>query len=149
MIEKRQRHNAISKIIKSEKIDSQDLLLDRLLEYGFDVTQATLSRDLKALTVYKKPDGAGNYSYLLPEVTVVPVNSDLFLAGYKSIAFSGNMGVVKTIPGYAASIASIIDSRDITDILGTVAGDDTIMIVLKQGADYEVVENQILKKVKI
>ena len=149
MIEKQRRHSAISKIVKSEKIDSQELLLGRLLESGFEVTQATLSRDLKSLAVFKKPDGAGNYSYSLPEDAAVTVSNDLFLAGYKSIVFSGNMVVVKTIPGYAASIASIIDGRGIADILGTIAGDDTIMIVIKRGADYKAVENRILKKAKI
>ncbi len=146
MVEKQERHNAITEIINSEKIDNQELILKRLLESGFNITQATLSRDLKVLAVFKKPDGTGSYIYSLPEDTSVPVNNDLFLAGYKSIEFSGNLGVVKTIPGYAASIASIIDSRNIEEILGTVAGDDTIMIVLKQGADYKLVENRILNK---
>jgi len=146
MVEKQERHNAITEIINSEKIDNQELILKRLLESGFNITQATLSRDLKVLAVFKKPDGTGSYIYSLPEDTSVPVNNDLFLAGYKSIEFSGNLGVVKTIPGYAASIASIIDSRNIEEILGTVAGDDTIMIVLKQGADHKLVENRILNK---
>jgi transcriptional regulator of arginine metabolism len=146
MVEKQERHNAITEIINSEKVDNQELILKRLLESGFNITQATLSRDLKVLAVFKKPDGTGSYIYSLPEDTSVPVNNDLFLAGYKSIEFSGNLGVVKTIPGYAASIASIIDSRNIEEILGTVAGDDTIMIVLKQGADYKLVENRILNK---
>ena len=146
MREKQERHDAISEIIKSEKIYNQEVLLEKLIKTGFNITQATLSRDLKALAVYKKPDGAGKYYYSLPEAAAVPLNNDLFLAGYKSIAFSGNLGIVKTLPGYAGSIASIIDNRDIEDILGTVAGDDTIVIVLKENADKSLVENRILNR---
>jgi transcriptional regulator of arginine metabolism len=146
MKQRHERHNAISGIITSEKIDNQEELLLKLVKSGFNVTQATLSRDLKALAVYKKPDSAGGYYYSLPEDAAVPPNNDLFLSGYKSIAFSGNTGVVKTLPGYAASIASIIDSRNIDDILGTVAGDDTIIVVLKEGADRNKVESGILRR---
>lgn len=147
MKEKQERYNAISGIIKAEKIDNQEVLLEKLIKQGFNITQATLSRDLKALAVYKKPDGAGGYNYELPVDTKLPLKNDLFLAGYKSIAFSGNTGVVKTLPGYAGSIASIIDNRNIEEILGTVAGDDTIIIVLKEGADKLKVEKTILNRI--
>jgi transcriptional regulator of arginine metabolism len=146
MKEKQERHSVITGIITSEKIDSQEELLDKLIRAGFNITQATLSRDLKALGIYKKPDSSGEYYYSLPEHASVPPNNDLFLSGYKSIAFSGNTCIVKTIPGYAASVAAVIDSRSIQGILGTVAGDDTIIIVLIEGADRRKIETEILNR---
>ncbi|NOY96171.1 MAG: arginine repressor [Chlorobi bacterium] len=143
------RHLAIRKIISGGGISSQEDLLHKLKSKGFSLTQATLSRDLKVLQVAKIPDREKSYIYVIPELTRGNSNSETsmvnFLAdGFKGIQFSGSLAVVKTIPGYASSIASVIDSANSWEILGTIAGDDTILIVLKEGVSKRDVINGLI-----
>jgi len=136
---KSNRLDAIKMIISSKEIGSQDELLGELREAGFELTQATLSRDLKQLKVAKAASMNGNYVYVLPNDTMYKRAVDVSLRdmmdtqGVKSLEFSGNLAVVKTRPGYASSIAYDIDAREVFEILGSVAGDDTIMLVLREG----------------
>jgi len=115
-------------------------LLTALKNEGFQLTQATLSRDLKQLKVAKAATMRGNYVYVLPNDTMYKrvttphsIREMQQVPGFLSINFSGNIGVIKTRPGYASSIAYNIDNNHIDEILGTIAGDDTIFIVVKQG----------------
>lgn len=128
-------------IISSAEISSQEQLVTALEKKGFRLTQPTLSRDLKLLKVAKSVTASGKYAYVLPAVSAYKrVSSALQTAelkqlpGFVSIRFSGNMCVIKTKPGYAGSIAYNIDRGDIPYILGTVAGDDTILMVIDQNA---------------
>lgn len=137
---KSNRLDAIKMIISSKEIGSQEELLIELRNGGFELTQATLSRDLKQLKVAKAASMNGNYVYVLPNDTMYKRATDthtlqdmMKLAGFKSMEFSGNMAVIKTRPGYASSLAYDIDNRDFADVLGTVAGDDTIVLVLREG----------------
>ena len=136
---KSNRLDAIKMIISSKEIGSQDELLGELREAGFELTQATLSRDLKQLKVAKAASMNGNYVYVLPNDTMYKRAVDTSLRemmdtqGVKSLEFSGNLAVVKTRPGYASSIAYDNDAREVFEILGSVAGDDTIMLVLREG----------------
>ena len=127
-------------IISSQQLGSQEELLAALQKEGFRLTQATLSRDLKQLKVAKAASMSGNYVYVLPNETMYKrvstpnsVREMMEVPGFLSINFSGNMGVIKTRPGYASSIAWNIDNSDIPQILGTIAGDDTIFIVIREG----------------
>ncbi len=138
---KKERLEAIRLIVSSREIGSQEELLNALRKEGFTLTQATLSRDLKQLKVAKAASMRGNYVYVLPNVTMYKrvstpgqIKEMLRVPGFLSITFSGNIGVIKTRPGYASSIAYNIDSGNIPYILGTIAGDDTIMIVIKEEA---------------
>ncbi len=138
---KKERLEAIRLIVSSREIGSQEELLNALRKEGFSLTQATLSRDLKQLKVAKAASMRGNYVYVLPNVTMYKrvstpgqIKEMLRVPGFLSITFSGNIGVIKTRPGYASSIAYNIDSANIPYILGTIAGDDTIMIVIKEEA---------------
>mgnify|MGYP003462305209 CR=1 FL=1 len=144
MKSKNNRLDAIKMIISSKEIGSQDELLQELTREGFQLTQATLSRDLKQLKVAKAASMNGRYVYVLPNETMykrVPTprmaSEMLRIPGYRSINFSGNMGVIRTRPGYASSIAYNIDNGHIDEILGTIAGDDTIFIVIKEGVTQE------------
>ena len=141
---KNNRLEALRMIISSQELGSQDELLNALKGEGFQLTQATLSRDLKQLKVAKAATMRGNYVYVLPNDTMYKrvstphsVREMLQVPGFVSIDFSGNMGVIKTRPGYASSIAYNIDNSQIDEILGTIAGDDTIFVVLKQGVTQE------------
>ena len=145
---KNDRLEALRMIISSQELGSQDELLEALKKEGFQLTQATLSRDLKQLKVAKAATMRGNYVYVLPNDTMYKrittprsVHEMMQVPGFLSIHFSGNMGVIKTRPGYASSIAYNIDNNHIDEILGTIAGDDTIFIVIKQGTTKdEVIE---------
>ncbi len=137
---KAQRLAAIKNIITANKVGSQDELLALLGEAGFLTTQATLSRDLKYLKVAKVPHPDKGYVYELPQGPIVKsvgedVNEDFPLSGVESIDFSGNMAVIRTRPGFAPSIASVIDSHEPYEVLGTIAGDDTILLVNREGVD--------------
>ena len=117
-------------------IDSQEKLLVELHTQGYEMTQATLSRDLKILKVAKVPNGKQGYRYIIPEGinTSQPVSKTNFLAdGFRDIQFSGNLAIIKTQPGYASSIAVVLDSAEPYEVLGTIAGDDTILIVMREG----------------
>ena len=145
---KNDRLEAIKLLISSQEIGSQKELLEALEAEGFIVTQATLSRDLKQLKVAKAASMNGRYVYVLPNETMyrrvqkpLPAREMMLTPGFLAIQFSGNIGVIKTRPGYASSIAYNIDNSDIPEILGTIAGDDTIMIVVKEGVqEFEIID---------
>jgi len=142
---KSNRLATIRMLISSREMSSQNDVLEALKKEGYDITQATLSRDFKRMKVAKAATIKGNYVYVLPSETMYHrVNRPAMSAsqlmntpGFLSINFSGNMGVIKTRPGYASSIAYNIDNTDIPEILGTIAGDDTIFIALREGVRRE------------
>lgn len=145
---KEDRIETIKMLISSKEIGSQKELLDELKKEGFELTQATLSRDLKQLKVAKAASMNGKYVYVLPNETMYrrvhnPASAREMMRtpGFLSINFSGNIGVIKTRPGYASSIAYNLDNSDIPEILGTIAGDDTIFIVIKAGvSEHEITD---------
>ena len=141
---KNNRLEALRLIISSQQLGSQDELLNALQKEGFKLTQATLSRDLKQLKVAKAASMSGNYVYVLPNETMYKrvstpnsIREMMKVPGFVSINFSGNMGIIKTRPGYASAIAWNIDSSDIPQILGSIAGDDTIFVVIREGVSHE------------
>ncbi|HIZ02316.1 MAG TPA: arginine repressor [Candidatus Bacteroides merdipullorum] len=135
---KADRQDAIKMIISSQEIGSQEELLQALAQEGFGLTQATLSRDLKQLKVAKAANVHGRYVYVLPNDVLYKRPSHQTAGemmqsnGFISLQFSHNIAIVRTRPGYASSIAYDIDNRDCPAILGTIAGDDTIMLVLAE-----------------
>lgn len=144
MKSKKDRLETLRLIISSQEMGNQEELLAALRKEGYVVTQATLSRDLKQLKVAKAATMRGNYIYVLPNVTMykrvstpAQVKEMMQVPGFLSIHFSGNMGVIKTRPGYASSIAYNIDTSHISCILGTIAGDDTIFIVVAEGTQQK------------
>jgi transcriptional regulator of arginine metabolism len=132
------RLEAIRRLIRTEKIKSQDTLLEHLEREGFAVTQATLSRDLKLLKVGKISDGRGSYVYTL---TDDDERQDMdnsyihdFLRGCISIDWSGNIVVIKTHSGHSDPVAVALDSMGLEEILGTIAGNDnTVALFLREG----------------
>lgn len=151
MKEKDERLLALKEIIRNNKIDSQDVLIRKLQEKGFELTQATLSRDLRAIKVGKISDGWSGYYYSLPEKDGVGDEQMGFIhdvrRGVVSIEFSGNIGVIKTISGHANSVAYALDALGMPEILGTLAGDDTIFVLLREGMTKEDLLQEFRKKV--
>ncbi len=141
MRERQNRLTKIKELIKLHRIDSQDMLLELLVKEGYSVTQATLSRDLKMLKVGKISDGWSGYYYALPDNDLISESEKSYIQdvrrGVLSIEFSNNIGVIKTRQGHADSVALALDILSIPEILGTVAGDDTIFIILREGMTKE------------
>ena len=140
-ITKKDRLAALRLIVTSSELGSQDEVIRALARQGIVAAQATLSRDMKQLKIVKTANADGQYVYAITEETAyrrvhkphAPVDI-LPAPGFKSIQFSGNMAVIRTRPGFASSIASNIDSSNLKDVLGTIAGDDTIFLVIREGA---------------
>lgn len=147
MKSKNSRLDAIKIIISSKEVGSQEELLQELAKEGFQLTQATLSRDLKQLKVAKAASMNGNYVYvntMYKRMTEQHSASEMLMHnGFISIEFSANLAVIKTRPGYASSLAYDIDNRNFDEILGTIAGDDTIMLVIREGCTRAGVKNAL------
>jgi transcriptional regulator of arginine metabolism len=131
---KNERLDAISLIIRTEKIRNQEELLKRLHENGFAVTQATLSRDIKQLKIARVHDEDNAYVYRPVDTPATALPQEKHIP---SLEFSGSLAVIKTRPGYAMGIASDIDSCAPQEILATIAGDDTILVVPREGYTRE------------
>ncbi|MFW5644590.1 MAG: arginine repressor [Bacteroidota bacterium] len=148
MKNKNERLLQIRRLINNERIASQEELLNLLKEKGFSMTQATLSRDLKHLRVSKVFDEEKGYIYFLPEEdnhsSVTPW-SGFLIEGFVSLEFAQGLFVMKTLPGYANSIGSAMDSMNLIEIAGTIAGDDTILIIPRDGVKKEDIQNQLGK----
>lgn len=136
MSNRNERLMAIRRLISSRNISSQEALLRLLKEKGFEMTQATLSRDLKYLKVAKMPDDKEGYVYILPDKEQVieePVAGGAGYGGLISIDFAQGMAILRTLPGHAGSIAYTIDNLNAYEIAGTIAGDDTILLIPRDG----------------
>ena len=134
---KRSRQEKMLELISRYEIDTQDELIARLRECGFDVTQATVSRDIRELKIAKMMTGKGTYRYVLPKAASggsAPKFSTALVDSIVSVESACNIVVIKTYPGLANAVAVGIDHMNFSQILGCVAGDDTIMIATR---DYE------------
>jgi transcriptional regulator of arginine metabolism len=123
---------AIEKIIENHEISSQDELIRKLRKEGIICTQATLSRNLRQLGVLRVPNGKGGYRYSLSGITgqAAGVMSGLgIVSAIRSMIDANSMIVMKTIPGHANSVAVTIDGSGRFEIAGTIAGDDTLLII--------------------
>ncbi|MBP5158119.1 MAG: ArgR family transcriptional regulator [Treponema sp.] len=148
MKERLSRLKTVRKLIKNNRIESQEELLGYLQKDGFDVTQATLSRDLKLLKVGKVSDGHSGYVYTLPDDDDRRESEQIFvqdfLRGYVSIEFSGNIVVIKTFGGHADSVSQALDAFNMEEIIGTIAGENCIFICLRQDISFD----QFMKSLK-
>ena len=143
---KNSRHNKILQIIAEHNIETQDELISKLCDSGFDVTQATVSRDIKQLQLVKIATDDGKYKYALPRKDDTTSN-----AKFKNILYetaisaqnSENIVVIKTYPGMANAAAAAVDALAGEMIIGCIAGDDTIFIVVKDDDQAELFANTI------
>ncbi len=128
------RQSEIIALINENEIEKQDELSERLREKGYMVTQATISRDIRELGLIKVTGSTGKYKYALPRREQVPINSkfrNLLIETVTGLDCANNIAVVKTCAGMASGAAAAIDSMSHNDIVGSVAGDDTIIIVMR------------------
>ena len=132
------RQNKIVELIASEAIDTQERLAERLKDSGYDVTQATVSRDIKELQLVKTMTPDGKYRYALPDTTGSQ-QSERFVRIFKNTVQSavpaGNIAVIKTLPGCANAACEAIDSLGFPHIVGSIAGDNTVFLVCDDAAN--------------
>ncbi|MCD7033214.1 transcriptional regulator ArgR [Metabacillus sp. GX 13764] len=144
---KGQRHIKIREIITHNDIETQDELVDCLKNGGYNVTQATVSRDIKELHLVKVPMMDGRYKYSLPADQRFNPLAKLkrsLIEAFVKIDHAGHMIVMKTLPGNANAIGALIDNLDWDEILGTICGDDTILIICRSPEDTNVISERFL-----
>jgi transcriptional regulator of arginine metabolism len=128
------RHAKILDIIETYEIETQDELAERLREIGMDVTQATISRDIKELRLVKVLTTGGRYRYSAIHPDSGSMNDRLLVIikqAFVSCDYANNILVIKTLPGMAQAVAATMDSLGWNDIVGTIAGDDTMLVVCR------------------
>lgn len=142
---KPQRHAAIMELVRESRVPSQEVLRELLGRRGIDVAQATLSRDIRELGLVKVPEGNGGSVYTLPvgATDVTPALARLLPSLYLGSDGVENLLVVKTVVGGAQPIAVGIDWEEWPEVLGTVAGDDTILIILRHPSQLALVVKRI------
>ena len=147
---KRNRQEAILRVISQYEVETQQELPQRLKEEGFEVTQATVSRDIRDMKLSKMPTGEGHQKYVRfhnDEKHLSGKYVNVLKEGFVSIDMAQNILVVKTVSGMAMAVAAAIDAMKYPEIVGTIAGDDTIMMAVRTVEDTKSLMNQILQLV--
>jgi transcriptional regulator of arginine metabolism len=145
------RHAKILELIEKYQIETQEELADKLKELGMDVTQATVSRDIKELRLIKVMVDGDHYKYAPISHTEGAVMNKLltiFTESFVSCDYANNIVIVKTLPGMAQASASAMDSLKWTEVVGTIAGDDTIMVVCRAEKIAEELVSKFSKMIK-
>lgn len=144
---KGQRHIKIRELITDHDVETQDDLVTELRNLGYNVTQATVSRDIKELHLVKVPMADGKYKYSLPaDQRFNPLEKlrRLIMDAFVKIDTASHFIVLKTLPGNANAVGALIDNLDWQEILGTLCGDDTCLIICRTSEDAEKIKDQLL-----
>jgi transcriptional regulator of arginine metabolism len=144
---KAQRHIKIREIIANKDIETQEELVEELKKAGYNVTQATVSRDIKELHLVKVPTNDGRYKYSLPaDQRFNPLQKlkRMLTESFVGIEKSENLIVMKTLPGNANAVGALIDNLDWPEIIGTIAGDDTILIICRDREKVPEIVNRFI-----
>jgi len=135
------RHDLIQSIIRARKVRSQEELACLLAAEGVRTTQATLSRDLRKMQISKQRDAIGGYYYTLPDSARtsqgILLSDSRACESITSIDFSGQLCVIKTLPACANMVGALVDEHSHPDMMGTVAGDDTLLLALRKNYNYK------------
>lgn len=135
---KKDRHQRIKEIISTRDVETQEELAEALRAEGFAVTQATVSRDIRELKLSKLPAGDGRQKYVSIKHGEAPLGDRyvrVLREGYHSMDMAQNILVMKTVSGMAMAVAAAIDSLKLPEVVGSIAGDDTIMIAVRTVED--------------
>jgi transcriptional regulator of arginine metabolism len=147
---KKSRHGKIVEIIENYNIETQDELADKLKEAGFAVTQATVSRDIRELKLSKIPTGDGKQKYVVFRQDDSHLGEKFIRVlrdGFISMDMAQNILVIKTVSGMAMAVAAAIDAMKLKEIVGSIAGDDTIMMAIRTVDDTVIVMDKIRKMI--
>lgn len=142
------RHMKIREVITDNDIETQDELVKNLKSLGFNITQATVSRDIKELHLVKTPSSTGKYKYSLPtQQRFNPLEKikRLIMEAFVSIDHADHFVVLKTLPGNAHAIGVLVDDLDWIEIMGTICGDDTCLIICHSKAGATAIEARFIE----
>jgi len=146
---KNARQSEILNIIQSKVIDTQEQLLEELRARGFATTQATISRDIKELRLVKELTGSGGYRYVLSERKKSSTSDvrlrNIFKEGVLSVDVAQNIVVVRTMPGLASAACSALDAMDIDGMVGSLAGDDTGILIMRDNSFAQQFNSEVHK----
>lgn len=144
------RQEAIKNIIKNQAIETQSDLAEALKQAGFNVTQATVSRDIKEMMLIKIPGEDGRYKYSFPSENSKVLTAERLednLRGYTlTISSAENLIVLHTLPGTAQAVAYALDHLNWKELLGTVGGDDTVLLIVDSKDNVETVKRRLVAK---
>lgn len=143
---KKRRHEKINELVSRYEIDTQEELADRLCEAGYQVTQATVSRDIRELKLSKIPVGKGRQKYVAftqEESHLGDKYIRVLREGYVSMDLAQNLLVMKTVSGMAMAVAAAVDALKIEEVVGCIAGDNTIMMAMRNEATAAAVMDKI------
>lgn len=144
MTDKRRRQRAILQLVREHEVSSQERLRDLLLRRGIEVTQATVSRDVRELRLVKTPEPGGSARYQPPEThDHAPALHQLLPTLFRSAEGAGQLLVIRTLTGSAQALAIAIDGEEWPEVLGTIGGDDTILVVCRDAAAVVTVRERI------
>ena len=149
---KNTRQNEIIKIVQSQDVETQEQLLEELKSRGFVTTQATISRDIKDLRLVKELTGTGSYRYALSDRKSSAASDtrlrNIFKEGVVSVDVAQNIVVVRTMPGLASAACSALDNMEIEGVVGTLAGDDTGILIMRDNALAQQFSSEVHKLLK-
>ena len=149
---KNDRQNKILAIIAREDIDTQEALLERLQQEGIRCTQATISRDIKQLHLIKEPIGRGRYRYAVSihrkSLNVADKLLTIFRESVTSIDFAQNIVVIKTLSGLASGACEAVDSMKVSYMVGSLAGENTVLLVMRDNESAEIFCEEIKEMLK-
>ena len=145
------RHQKIIELVDNYNIETQEELAERLKEEGYQVTQATVSRDIRALKLSKVSCGNGKQKYIAIKQEDTHLNAKYIRVlkdGFVSMDKAQNILVIKTVSGMAMAVAAAVDAMEMEEIVGSIAGDDTIMVAVRTVEDTQVVIDKIAEMLK-
>lgn len=146
------RQSEILNIVRTRDIDTQEQLLEELRARGFTTTQATISRDIKELRLVKELTGSGGYRYALSERKTASTSDtrlrNIFKEGVISVDVAQDIVVVRTMPGLASAACSALDNMEIEGVVGTLAGDDTGILIMRDNALAQQFSSEVHKLLK-
>lgn len=148
---KNKRHQRIMELIEQFDIETQEELVGKLLEDGFNITQATISRDIRELKITKVPNGKGKQKYVVLNNDVEHL-ADKYIRiikdGVIGMDTAQNILVIKTVSGMAMAVAAALDAMNLSEVVGSIAGDDTIMVAVRTSQDAVLVKDKIAEMIK-
>lgn len=144
---KQNRHQKIAELVSRYEIETQEELAEKLKEAGFSVTQATISRDIRQMNLSKLPAGNGRQKYVILKQEHELLSDNKYIRvlrdGFVSMDMAQNILVMRTVAGMAMAVAAALDAIHFGEVVGCIAGDDTIMIAVRSAEDTKILMGKI------
>lgn len=146
-MKKKERHRLLQQIVQEKTIQRQEDFVDELKDRGYDVTQATISRDIKELQLIKVPEPSGGYRYSLSPETSYDYTrkiENFMQDSFVAIDSQNEFVIIKTIPGNAYALGTLIDNAEYNEVFGSISGDDKVLVICKDNDSAEKFRRRII-----